>query len=321
MDTADDFPELAQLRAYRADEAIPPVGMLERLRDDLQLTIDAEREPLPVARPARHRSPWRRYAEHRLFRPAMVAGAAAVLVVGIAGVSTSGDATSAGVGAATSATQASTSLFDGTAASLFGTGSDDSVAPVLGTITSVGQTDDVASAVANHDRDDDAYALLKRLPRDPTQLRDTLRSVSHAADGTTAIGGSDQGAFHLAMGLVTDGRLPADLRAAVLRSVGGFDGIDPAAFVRDDLGRTGVLISHFDAGSGVRDQYVLDQSTGVALEQRSFTSEYVDPACPPGTFTGFHIYDDAGNALEPHQLPTLDWPTVVPSCSPATAER
>jgi hypothetical protein len=317
MDTSDG-PDLRALRSFRAADAAPPPGLLDRLRDDLQLAIDAEQSaPSPTSPP--RRTWWQDVAQHRLFRPALVAGAAACLLIAVAGVSAVGPHGSGlgGTGASSSATQASTSIFDGTARSLFGKGT--SVAPpvvgVLDTTEEAGEN--MRDAIVDHSRGDDEYDVLRRLTRDPNGIRDTLRSAAADAVGAERAAASDQTAFLLAMGLVTDERLPAELRASVLLAVGAFDGIEAAAYVHDDLSRPGILISHFDAASGVRDQYVLDQATARVLEQRSFTSMYVDPACPPGTFSDFRLYDDAGDELTPEQLPTLDWPPLVPSCSPA----
>lgn len=317
MGDIDDH-DLASLRAFRADDAVPPVGLLDRLRDDLQLAIDAERAVPVRAVPSRART-WRQYFEHRLFRPALVAGAAATLVVAVAGVSAFGNRDRVATTGSSSATQASTSVFDGTAQSLFGSGSSAAAPPVVGVLDTTDRADasDITRAIAARSRDSDDYDLLRRLTRDPGRLRDTLRTTASDVGDSPAT--SDQIAFVLAMRLVIDDQLPGDLRAAVLRSVGGLEGIEAAAYVSDDLGRAGVLISHLDPASGVRDQYVLDPSSGAALQQRSFASVYVDPACPPGTFTAFHLYDESSEELTPQQLPTLDWPVVVTSCSPAAA--
>jgi hypothetical protein len=111
-------------------------------------------------------------------------------------------------------------------------------------------------------------------------------------------------------------QVPADLRAAMLRSLDDMNGIDGALMGVDLLGRQGVVLSHLDIPSGLREQYVLAQDGGRLLERRSFTTSSVDPACPPGTFTEYSLYDDLGRAVSPANAPVLDWPQVVTACAP-----
>jgi len=44
---------------------------------------------------------------------------------------------------------------------------------------------------------------------------------------------------------------------------------------------------------------------------------YVDPACPPGTFTDHALFSD-GQQIDPAQVQWVDWPAVVNACDPAT---
>ena len=180
----------------------------------------------------------------------------------------------------------------------------------------VGRARDVIAA--GRTDDEDRMDVLERLPRDPIALRDLLRSAADELD--TAGDPGDRIAFLLAMRLVVDDRLPVELRASLLRSLDGIDGIDRAVHVQDALGRNGVLLSHFDTQSGLRDQLVLASDGATMLERRSFTTAYVDPACPPGTFTAYELYDEDGSSVDPAQAPMLAWPSVVPSCGGSGVE-
>ena len=84
---------------------------------------------------------------------------------------------------------------------------------------------------------------------------------------------------------------------------------------QDSLGRHGIVLSHFDAATGLREQYVVDADGGTLIEERSFMYADVDPACPIGTFTAYALYED-GVAVDPAQVPWIAWPVVIPSCAP-----
>jgi hypothetical protein len=199
-------------------------------------------------------------------------------------------------------TQASGGLLDGTARALFGTDSAASAssAPVVGRIDLQGESLSRPSTEA-----------ADALTRDPAVLRDELRA-SVATSGQEDP--SDTIAFRTAIAWIVDPSVPTDLRAAMLRSLAGLEGIDDARSGVDMLGRPGVILGHIDARSGVRTQAVLDGSSGILRELRSFTTTYLDPACPPGTFTEYAAYDDDGAWIDPRTQPFVAWPQVVTAC-------
>lgn len=314
MDAPDRDLEL--LRGFRAHDAEPPAGLLERLEEDLTRIID-----LDVDRPAesvrRRPVPKHHGWLRRLARPALVAGAAATLAVGIGVVGARGDGDSVTGTSIPTSTQAGTNLLEGAASTLFGGASQAAASaappPVVGVID--GREDDPrerAAVAAGPDADASNLDVLQRLSRDPLALRDLMRAAADDVDEAGDPG--DRVSFLLTMRLVVDERLPVELRASLLRSLDGIDGIDRAVRAQDALGRSGILLSHFDTRTGVRDQLVLDADGAALLERRSFTTAYVDPACPPGTFTSYALYDSEGRTLEAAQVPMLAWPDVVPSC-------
>ena len=102
----------------------------------------------------------------------------------------------------------------------------------------------------------------------------------------------------------------------MLRSIQDIDGIDEALVGTDVLGRSGIVVGQLERASGVRSQFVLDPADGTLLEQRSFMTAYLDPACPPGTITSHAIYDEDGQRIEPETTQWVAWPQVVEACAP-----
>jgi hypothetical protein len=274
------------------------------------LTEEADRAPR-----ARRRS-WR----EAWLRPLVATGAALGLAIAVAVVSDGG----AGITGepTTQVTQASgSSVLDRTAGTLFGRTGAGAAMPISGTVDLTTNDDDELLAggpshVAPGELDPEAAELARTLPRDPAALMKAVRG------GVRAIGidpPDDHHAFRLAMRWVSDPAVPQDLRAAMLRSVGGLDGIDEARIGRDALGRSGIVIGHLDAGTGVLTQVLLDPQGGRLMEVRSFTTTYVDPACEPGTFTEHALYELTGEQVTPAQQPWLDWPAVVAACGMLTS--
>lgn len=335
-----DDRDLDLLRTFRAADAIPPVGFEERLEEDLlQVVLDEELGRPP--RPATPLRPERAAIGNRiarwigasaLARPALAGVAAIALATGVA-VLSDGGATSAGTSATGGGVaQASTNVFDATATALFGGGgsSTDARAAVNGSPTlgaelpdaAAGSDDERAALLAQGPGTSQAEALQRatQLPASEAKLRDLLRRASDgmrssAAGGSVADDG-DRIAFHLGMRWVVDPLVPATTRAAILRSLAGFSNIDRAVRGQDLLGRAGIVLSHYDERSGLREQYVLDPDGGDLLERRAFTTAYMDPACPPGTFTSYALFE-RGTSITADQVPWIDWPATIDSCDPS----
>lgn len=318
-DVHDD--DLALLRTFRLDEAAPPDGLFERLAEDLQREIDHAQQPVAAgggAR-ARHRA-WRPWSS-RLVRPALVAMSAVALAGGVGIIGSFGTLQTprgaAGIGSTqVQSTHAATSLLEGAASSLFGGRVAPEARPgiALTRLDGTGDTQRARAAFVALARDGELEAdEIAHAPADPVQLRDMLRSAVGELDTPVADQG-DRVAFLLALRIVADADVPVEVRANTLRALGGIDGIDRALRVRDSLGRSGMLLGHYDTVTGIRDEFVLGLGDAHINERRSFTTAYMDPGCPPGTVTSYALYDDAGDVVTPHQAPMLDWPQVVGSC-------
>ncbi len=304
-----DDPDLQLLRTFRADEAEPPVGMQERIEERLWQAIMVEESSRASGRSSQ-RPGW----FQRLLRPLVAAGAAATLALGVAIASDGGSGTGRlGQGAVQ---QAGAGVLDATANSLFG-GSTTTPTPIMGRID---LTDGDERLVDGPQHDSSGSALeeghadlARDLSRDPDEL---LRAVRSSIASSGVRDPNDAVAFHVAMRWVADPAVPVDLRAAMLRSVEGIDGIDDALVGTDVLGRSGIIIGQLDRASGIRSQYVLDPADGSLFEVRAFMTAYLDPACPPGTVTLHAAYDDAGERVDPNAAQWVAWPQVVEACAP-----
>lgn len=310
--------DLQLLRAFRADEAEPPIGLQARIEEQLwQAILAEEAQRAGSARTGAHA---RRRWFQGLLRPAVAAGAAATIAAVVAFSSDGG----VGVQAGPTAVARQAGVLDSTATALFG----DSVArtttggPISGAIDLSSRDEhDVAllrgpRVTSSGELDADTAAVVRETTRDSIQLQARLRAIASEAAGGDR---TDRVAFDIAMQWVTAPEVPVDLRAAMLRSLDGMAGLDAALVGADVLGRQGVVLGHLDAATGVRTQYVLDPEGATLLERRAFTVGYVDPACPPGTFTQHELYDEDGEAVLPAEAPWLDWPIVVDACEPALA--
>lgn len=306
-----DDPDLQLLRTFRADEAEPPADLQARIEERLWQAIMVEesaRGSQVTSRPG-----W----FQRMSRPLVAAGAAATLALGVAVASDGGSGTGTSLGQA-GVQQAGTGVLNSTASALFGGGAATQTSPIVGSLDLQEGGDERLVEGPRRDPSGsslgDGYAELAReLPRDPEDLLEAVRA-SIAASGVSDPG--DTIAFHVAMRWVADPAVPVDLRAAMLRSIQGIDGIDDALGGQDVLGRTGIVIGQLDRASGVRSQYVLDAADGSLLEVRAFMTAYLDPACPPGTVTMHGAYDGAGQRIEPAAAQWVAWPQVVEACAP-----
>lgn len=304
MDDAD----LQLLRRFRLDDAEPPPGLQDRIEArlwDVILAAEAERAG------HRHRALRRRFAG--MLRPAVAAGAALSLAAGVAVVSDGGSGTR--TLAQPSLTQAGSAPLDSTAASLFGSGTT-AGSRIVGTVdlrTPDAEDRLLAGPVQGTDGqlDEESAELARGLSRNPDTLRDAMR------DGIRDAGLEDPAdslAFHATMRWVTHPAVPTDLRAAMLRSLSGYVGIDDARAGRDAMGRHGVLLGHLHGRTGIRTQVLLDARTGTLLEYRAYTTTYVDPACPPGTFTAHVLLAADGTEVSPDNHPWIARPPVVEAC-------
>jgi hypothetical protein len=309
-----DDRDLELLRAFRLDEAEPPPGLQERIEERLWQSILAEEAQ--SAAPRSRRRPW--YAD--LLRPAVAAGAAATIAIGVAvGGGTDG---SAGIGSGSSVSEAG--VLDSTPAALFGgsNATSTSATPIAGAIdvSDSSQTDSTLMRGPVLDEsgqlDDATLEVVSEIPRDPQQLQPRLlRGASQLAGAEQA----ERATFHIAMRWVTSPQVPGDLRAAMLRSLDGLQGVDPAIAGVDLLGRSGIVLGHLDQTTGLRSQYLLDPSGGMLLERRTITTGYLDPACPPGTYTSHELYSSDGQPITQGDAPWIDWPIVIAACDPALA--
>ncbi|MCW2972054.1 MAG: hypothetical protein JWN72_327 [Thermoleophilia bacterium] len=307
--------DLDLLRSYRAADAVPPRGLQERLEEDLlHAMLDATAAPVaptPIRATGSSRPGW--FANLR--RPALAFGALAALAIGVATFSNGGvDLGSSTTGAA-GVTQASSNPFDGTASSVFGASSGAAIetTPFADTLEAPTPTTEAAALAAGPAAASDA--TMEALTRNPQRLAQVLRDAP-AEQGVDDPG--DRLAFHVALAWITDTRAPVQLRAALLRSLGGLEGVDAAYTSLDPLDRQGIAIGHTDTQTGLREQYLLSANGGELLERRSFTTTYVDPACPPGTYTYDEVYVN-GQAVGASQMPWRQWPNVIGDCDPVAS--
>lgn len=304
-----DDRDLQLLRGFRVAEAEPPAGMQERIEERLWQSILAEEGAHAPRR--RGRRPW--YQE--LLRPAAAVGAAATMAIGVAVLG--GDGTGTGI----SSTVTRAGVLDTTAATIFGesgaTGSTG--APIAGAIdlTDPDDADETllrGPVTTPEGRLDEAtLEVVRETTREPGDLQ------SRMLRGATDLAGPEQAewaAYHATMRWVVEPQVPSDLRAAMLRSLEGLGGIDAAISGADLLDRSGIVLGYLDPRTGLRAQHLLDVDGGRLLERRTLTTQYVDPACPPGTFTSHELLDEQGTPIRQADAPWLDWPLVVEACDP-----
>lgn len=306
--------DLDLLRSYRAADAVPPPGLQERLEEDLlHAMLDASAVPVaptPIRTARSARPGW--FANLR--RPALAFAALAAVAIGVATFSNGGvDLGTTSTGSA-GLTQASTNPFDGTAASLFGSSRTSVEAtPFADTLIAPAPTTEAAALAAGPAAA--SPETLEALTRSPRRLAQLLQDAP-AEQGVRDLG--DRLAFHVAMAWITHTDAPVDLRDAMLRSLGGLEGVDTAYTSVDPLDRAGIAIGHTDARTGLREQYLLSANGGELLERRSFTTAYVDPACEPGTYTYDEVFVN-GESVGAAQMPWRDWPNVIADCDPTAS--
>jgi hypothetical protein len=307
-----DDRDLDALRSFRLAEAEPPAGLQERIEERLWQAILAE-EASRAPRAARQGESW----WQQLLRPAVAAGAPATIAVAVAVMG--GNGSGVGSGSASNVSQAG--VFDATAASLFGASAatGTSSTPISGAVN-LRETDETDRTLARGPMetadgrlDDASLDAVNATTRDPEELQAQLLRTA------TSMVGPEQArrlTFAMTMRWVVNREVPGDLRAAMLRSLQGLPGMDDAIAGVDLLGRSGIVVGYLDPATGLRSQYLLDPDGGNLLEQRTITTAYLDPACPPGTFTSHELYDENGHPVAQQSAPWLDWPLVVEACDP-----
>lgn len=305
--------DLKLLRSLGQDLTEPPHGLQEHVEEEVWKLIIAEEKS---TRSAHTRA--RGWSFGALLRPMVAAGAAAALLIGVSIMSDGGPAKIATTPNSQVTKASNLTMFDSTANSIFGApDSQPANTDIQGRIDLSSQGTQISLANGpRHDKSGDlsrdTKQLAQSISRDPVELRSMVRSsVKQTTDPQDH---DDHSAFQATVRWISDSAVPADLRAAMLRSLGGLNNVDDAFTGTDLLGRYGVVLGHRDLESAVRLQAVLDQRTGVLLEERAFTTSYLDPACPPGTFTSLSLYIN-GKRVESRTMPGVDWPQIVPECS------
>ncbi|MEO6866654.1 MAG: hypothetical protein ABI200_01380 [Gaiellales bacterium] len=316
-----DEPDLELLRTWGADLVEPPTHLQAHIEEELWHAVFAEEARAARPHAARRTKRW----FDGLLRPAVAAGAAATLALGVAITSSGGLTTTSSVPRSAGIVQAgNTGLLDAAATSLFGDASSGAPAGTISGRIDLRSADSDAQQFIDGPTLDRQTGLLsaesaefaQSMTREPGQLRDAARRAAALMVGSDP---TDRVAFHLTMQWVVNREVPVELRAAMFRSMDDLTGVDPASRGVDLLGRAGVLIGHLDATTGLREQYLLQLDDATLIERRGFTTSHLDPACPPGTIIDHAVFDDAGQAVSPQDTQWLAWPPVIPACAPGAA--
>lgn len=321
-----DHHDLRLLRTLGAELAEMPADLEAHVEDQVLQAIVAEelagRDQAKAPRRAATRAQRRWFGG--LVRPAAAIGAAASLALGVAVISDGGPGAGSPAGSVTQAS--SSSVFDSTASTIFGdvdapdaSGSGSSP----GVVGSINLADDASEStlVDGPTRDrlghlsGESAQLAASISRDPGAIRNLVRE---SVDELGIEDDGDRTSYRVTMRWVVDVAVPPDLRAAMLRSVGGLDGMDEIHLGADLLGRTGLVIGHHDDEVGIRTQALLDRGSGSLLELRSYTTAYVDPACPPGTVTEHAVFE-GDRRIDPASMPWVDWPMIIAACDDSEA--
>ncbi|WP_116115402.1 CU044_5270 family protein [Austwickia chelonae] len=106
-------------------------------------------------------------------------------------------------------------------------------------------------------------AFLTALPRDVTKLR-SLVYAQYPDGGSRA----DQEAFGTIRGLLMTGRVPADLRASLLRVLSTVPGVSVTSVRIDVDGADGTAFGLLDPMGGVRNEIIVDTDHGVVIGLR-----------------------------------------------------
>ena len=150
------------------------------------------------------------------------------------------------------------------------------------------------------------------IPTDERLLLALLHSSIPRIDGRD----EDFDVFRVAAAYITDPAMPITVRATFLRMLALVEGVDVGGEAVDVIGRHGVVIARLDSSSGLRQQYLLDQNTGMLLEHLEFTSGGDLSNCAPGTATALDVYDATGTRLEIDRAIANAGIVVRPECAP-----
>ncbi len=124
---------------------------------------------------------------------------------------------------------------------------------------------------------DPSPRFLSDLPRDTDQLRARLSAAAPPDSGAA-------GMFNYALDTLRSGSVPADLRAALYRVMSTLPGIVVTEGVINLDGRAGTALGI--QGPGIRQDVILDPSTGEFIGSRSVQTEHSD-GIPAGTTVGW----------------------------------
>ncbi|MBC7644326.1 MAG: hypothetical protein H7123_04310 [Thermoleophilia bacterium] len=150
------------------------------------------------------------------------------------------------------------------------------------------------------------------IPTDERLLLALLHSSISRVDGRD----EDFDVFRIAAAYITDPNMPITVRATFLRMLALVEGVDVGGEADDVIGRHGIVIARLDSSSGLRQQYLLDENTGMLLEHLEFTSVGDLSNCAPGTATALDVYDAAGTRLEIDRAIANAGIIVRPECAP-----
>ena len=150
----------------------------------------------------------------------------------------------------------------------------------------------------------------------PTDER-LLLAMLHASISRVEGRDEDFDIFRVAAEYITDPAMPITVRATFLRMLALVDGVDAGGTATDVLGRSGIVIARLDSSSGLRQQYLLDENTGMLLEHLEFTSGGDLSTCAPGTATALDVYDATGSRLDIDRAIANAGIVVRPECAPA----
>lgn len=304
-----DDHDLMLLRAFRADDASVPNGLATRIEGELWEAIRREEQ---AAQRARRRLGRRRTGP--LLRPAITFAAVACLLLVV--MVSSGTGGMQGLSSSTSSApvEAAASPIAAAASSLFGAVTTSTRTNHLGVTSGpllvAGPQHDVATGAL----DAQTIRFVDAAPRDAESLTTSIHS-SLAVSGVADPAG--HAAFLTAMRWVVATDVPVDLRAAMFRTLAQVRGMETATTGIDMLGRSGVVIGHLDATTGIREQFLLDTDSARLFEHRAYTTLELDPACPPGTLIAHDLYAGDGHPIVADDAPWAAWPSVYPACSPA----
>jgi hypothetical protein len=145
---------------------------------------------------------------------------------------------------------------------------------------------------------------LRSLPSDPERLRAELMRL-YDGQGTEGGGSARAGEwlYSVAVGLVMDGPVRPEVRAAAFRMLAGLPSVKSLGKVRDPRGRTGdaIAVDRRTPGGVVRNRMIIDTATGTALANENIMLKPAGGAETP-----------AGRTMDSVVLVTAEWTDAGP---------